>query len=193
MAYATVDENTFYVHGGIRHQSLGGPMTQFYALDLTQNWDTSNPPWRELAPAPYGSHSKHFITIPPDHQTLTIWSTGSLYSVFNYSIADAIWTRLSTTGLAIFGTGFHAATDPTNGAVYVPAAGPYSNQKMSKFSFVTGSSTLIDVPPTLVAAQDGYSFAWCQTRKSFILFTGNTSTPKLFFEYLPSTGQWGTM
>ncbi|KAG0272680.1 hypothetical protein BGZ96_005226, partial [Linnemannia gamsii] len=72
MAYATIDENTFYIQGGNIHPPPGGVVTkvtlQLFSLDLTQNWDAASAPWKRLAipssnlPQTYG----HSMTVSPD-------------------------------------------------------------------------------------------------------------------------------
>lgn len=203
MAYATIDENTLYIHGGVNLQP-GGGMTQlssqFYSLDLTQNWDTSSPPWKVLPVPPLtfslSLSSHHSMTVSPNRQTLTLWSAFPVDTAANYSINTTAWSQvpLTTTslrGLQITGTGLHAATDPTTGLVYIPAAGFHNTNKMARFSFLTGESILIESSPRFgVTAQNSYSFAWCQTRKSFILFSGDATIPAPFFEYSPRTNNW---
>ncbi|KAG0307046.1 hypothetical protein BGZ97_000527 [Linnemannia gamsii] len=196
MAYATVDENTLYVHGGVTLPPPGGGGTsndtsQFFSLDLTQNWDTSNPPWKELTPSPHPTRiSRHSMTVSPNRQTLTIWSTYP-NTAANYSISTASWTPVPLTpGLLVFEIGLHAASDPTTGAVYIPGANILSDKMMAKLSFLTGMSTMIDLPPAIVTARDAYSFAWCQPRKSFILFMGSNATSTSFFEYKTATNKW---
>ncbi|KAF8933979.1 hypothetical protein BGZ47_010568, partial [Haplosporangium gracile] len=47
-AYVTVDESTLYMQGGSSDSTTDITYNQFYSLDLTQSWDTSNPPWSEI-------------------------------------------------------------------------------------------------------------------------------------------------
>jgi hypothetical protein len=130
------------------------------------------------------------MTVSPNRQTLTIWSTYP-NTAANYSISTASWTPVPLTpGLLVFEIGLHAASDPTTGAVYIPGANILSDKMMAKLSFLTGMSTMIDLPPAIVTARDAYSFAWCQPRKSFILFMGSNATSTSFFEYKTATNKW---
>ena len=195
MAYTTIDESTLYIQGGIILPPPGGTAkitSQFYALDLTQDWNATSPPWKALtAPIITATQiSSQSMTISPDRQTLTLWSVYPTV-VLNYSIADASWTKVPlSAGLIISGSGLRAATDPTTGAVYIPGVGPINTNYMVRYNYLTGLVTLINIPLSLVPVLDSYSFVWCQSRKSFLLFAGNVSSMNAFSEYSPSTSQW---
>lgn len=198
MAYTTIDESTFYIQGGIILPPPGGTAkiaSQFYALDFTQDWNATSPPWKALtAPITVATQiSSQSITISPDRQTLTLWSVYPTVAL-NYSIADASWTRVPlSAGLVISGIGLRAAADPTTGAVYIPGVGPLNTNYLVRYNYLTGLVTLINIPLALVPALDSYSFVWCQPRKSFLLFAGNVSSVNAFSEYSPSTGQWNQL
>ncbi|KAF9141053.1 hypothetical protein BG015_001416 [Linnemannia schmuckeri] len=195
MAYATIDESTMYIQGGITLPPPGGTAKltpQFYALDLTQDWNVTNPSWKALTPPSnaVSQISSQSMTVSPDRQTLTVWSVFPTVAL-NYSVSNASWTKAPlSAGLIISGAGLHAATDPTTGAVYIPGTGPLNSNYMVRYNYVTGLINLINIPLTLVAALDHYSFVWCQPRKTFILFAGNASSVNAFSEYSPSTSQW---
>lgn len=198
MAYATIDENTFYIQGGVILPPPGGTVTQvtsqFYSLDLTQNWDAASPPWKQLTtPSNLPQTERHSMTVSPNRQTLSIWLT-SPASIGNYSIKTGTWTPVPLSpNVSISGNSLHAVADPTTGLVYIPAAGLGSSNNMVRFSFVTGQTTLSDIPLRIVSATYAYAIAWCQPRNTFILFTGNTSTIVPFFEYNLASGQWFRM
>ncbi|KAH7056317.1 hypothetical protein BKA57DRAFT_489127 [Linnemannia elongata] len=195
MAYTTIDESTLYIQGGIILPPPGGTAkiaSQFYTLDLTQDWNATSPPWKALTPPTNVATtiSSQSMTISPDRQTLTLWSVYPTVAL-NYSIADASWTRVPlTAGQVISGSGLHAATDPATGMVYIPGAGSLSTNYLVRYNYLTGLTTLINIPMALVPVLDSYSFVWCQARKSFLLFAGNVSNVNAFSEYSPSTGQW---
>ncbi|KAF9120905.1 hypothetical protein BGX30_002890 [Mortierella sp. GBA39] len=195
MAYTAIDESTLYIQGGIILPPPGGTAkitSQFYALDLTQDWNATSPPWKALtAPTTTVTQiSSQSMTISPDRQTLTLWSVFPTAAV-NYSIADASWTKVPlSVGLAISGNSLRAASDPATGAVYIPGVGPLNTNYMVRYNYLTGLVTLISIPLALVPALDSYSFVWCQPRKSFLLFAGNVSNVNAFSEYSPSTSQW---
>ncbi|KAK3846225.1 MAG: hypothetical protein J3R72DRAFT_255318 [Linnemannia gamsii] len=189
MAYATVDENTFYIHGGIM---MDGPyqnsIPQFYSLDLTKSgWDTSSPPWTALT-YPFKVKKAmdlydHSMTVSPDGKTLTTWDRNS---AANYSITSNSWTHILV-DLDI-DINHRPATDPTTGNVYFPGG---SVNSTIKYNFALGHSIIESIPTTLGAITNSWpSFVWCQARKSFILFGGDTNTKNPFFEYTPSNSQW---
>lgn len=202
MAYATVDENTLYIQGGIILPPLGGAAklsNQFYSLDLTQDWNATSPPWKALpSPSQLAQISSQSMTVSPNRQTLTIWSIYPTLAV-NYSLSSASsspssWTQVPlSVGLIVSGTGLQAATDPTTGLVYIPGAGPLNNNYMVRYSYLTGLSTLISIPLTLISVLDSYAFVWCQPRSTFLLFAGNFISVNSFFEFSPLTSQWSRL
>ncbi|KAK3830340.1 MAG: hypothetical protein J3R72DRAFT_478848, partial [Linnemannia gamsii] len=181
MAYATVDEKTFYVHGG-----FGGKLavSQFFSLDLTQeSWNVSSPPWRQLT---YPSHLgdapyDHSMTVSLDGRTLTIWSSLSNL-IADYSIMDKKWTKwpliLDLEGFPLI------AADPTTETVFI-----LKPTYLSKYNAASGFSSEA-IPPSVVNNQYISSFVRSEFRKSFILCTGTDNTPSTFHEYTPSNGQW---
>ncbi|KAK3804798.1 MAG: hypothetical protein J3R72DRAFT_130096 [Linnemannia gamsii] len=197
MAYATVDENTLYVHRGIKtpapNQAIEVP--QFYSLDLTKSgWDTSNPPWTVLTSHDMAlSGDLHSMTVSPDGKTLTTWymrdsKNPNAYLAANYSIADNSWTLVPFSMALEFPQ--RPATDPTTGTVYIPGG---SVNSMIKYNFAQGQIITEPIPPlvkTDFTTLYGYSFVWCQARKSFIFFTSDISIKSSFFEYTPSNSQW---
>jgi hypothetical protein len=202
MAYATVDENTLYVQGGIVLPLPGGSAklsNQFYSLDLTQDWNATSPPWKALpSPPQLAQVTSQSMTVSPNRQTLTIWSIYPTLAV-NYSLSGtpsspSSWTQVPlSVGLIVSGAGLQAATDPTTGLVHIPGAGPFNNNYMVRYNFMTGLSTLISIPLTLVSALDSYAFVWCQPRRTFLLFAGNVSSVNSFFEFSPSMSQWSRL
>ncbi|KAG0307048.1 hypothetical protein BGZ97_000529, partial [Linnemannia gamsii] len=78
MAYTTIDENMFYMQGGVIYGPAGPTTNQFYTLDLTQpTWTTSKPPWKAMVyPETLNlraKNNKHSISVSPDNQNLTFW------------------------------------------------------------------------------------------------------------------------
>ncbi|KAG9071504.1 hypothetical protein KI688_005716 [Linnemannia hyalina] len=189
MAYTAIDESTLYIQGGIILPPPGGTAkitSQFYALDLTQDWNATSPPWKALtSPTTTATQiSSQSMTISPDRQTLTLWSVFPTVAV-NYSITDASWTKVPlSVGLVISGSGLRAASDPATGAVYIPGVGPLNSNYMVRYNYLTGLVTLINIPMALVPTLDSYSFVWCQPRKTYngtkmILFGGDGSGPSV--------------
>ncbi|KAF9541110.1 hypothetical protein EC957_003391 [Mortierella hygrophila] len=184
MAYTAIDESTLYIQGGIILPPPGGTAkitSQFYALDLTQDWNATSPPWKALtAPTTTATQlSSQSMTFSPDRQTLTLWSVYPTVAV-NYSITDASWTKVPfSVGLVISGSGLRAASDPATGAVYIPGVGPLNANYMVRYSYLTGLVTLINIPLALVPVLDSYSFVWSYNGTKMILFGGDGSGPSV--------------
>ncbi|KAF8947286.1 hypothetical protein BGZ47_009674 [Haplosporangium gracile] len=200
MAYATINENTFFIQGGLL---ITGPGTsssntsQFYALDLTQpTWNTLNPPWKPLTyPATFvalSSTSGHSMSVAQDNSGFTMWMASNL--VATYTIGSNSWGQIVPTPPATLfkGSDLQAATDPTTGLVYIPGAAGTPNS-MSVYSSSKGMALSVPMPSTLIAAGSFYSFVWSQVRKTFIYYGGNAATLNPFFEFSPSAGKWASM
>ncbi|KAK3831872.1 MAG: hypothetical protein J3R72DRAFT_244255 [Linnemannia gamsii] len=186
MGYATVDENTLYVHGGGqwgRRQGESVTVPQFYSLDLTiSGWDTSSPPWKAL---PYNPNVES-MTVSLDGKTLTTWCTPG---TANYSIKSNSWTQPVGVNINLLANQ-RPATDPSTGTVYFPGGAVNST---IKYNFEQGQPVIESIPANLFNTGTffQYSFVWCQARKSFILFTDDGFNPNNpFFEYTPSNSQW---
>lgn len=199
MAYTTINENTFFIQGGllITGPGISSNTSQFYSLDLTQpTWNTLNPPWKPLTyPAtlvPLASTAGHSMSVAQDNSGFTMWMASNL--VATYNIGSNSWGQIVPTPPATLfkGSNLQAATDPTSGLVYIPGAAGTPNS-MSVFSSSTGMSLSVPMPPTLVAAGAFYSFVWSKVRKTFIYYGGNAATPNPFFEFSPSAGKWTSM
>ncbi|KAF9120906.1 hypothetical protein BGX30_002891, partial [Mortierella sp. GBA39] len=124
MAYTTVNEDTFFMQGGISYGPAGPTTNQFYTLDLTQpTWATVNPPWRaRVYPESLNliaRINKHSISVSPDKQNLTFWADYPGL-VLNYTIATDTWTQVPTPSQLIFSSDLHSETDPRTGLVYNP-------------------------------------------------------------------------
>ncbi|KAF9912336.1 Multiple epidermal growth factor-like domains protein 8 [Linnemannia zychae] len=192
MAYTTIDEKTFYVHGGVSETEAGE--LQFFSLDLTQDsWDVSNPPWKQL---PYSnvfgnipvSANDHALTVSPDGQTLSLWIGGVLNQFANYSVTDNKWTRLPINYW--FEDELRAATDPSTGDIYFPAGYPKKMDTMVKIDRNLNPTTEA-IPPSVNFTKTGHSFIWNKLRNSFILNVSGPEKPlHPFHEYTPSNGQW---
>ncbi|KAK3830336.1 MAG: hypothetical protein J3R72DRAFT_478845 [Linnemannia gamsii] len=195
MAYATVDEKTFYVHGGHGDSNDGLPIHQFFSLDLTQDsWNVSSPPWRQLTfPSNFFefAESDHSLLVTPDGRTLTVWSG---QTVADYSITAKKWTKVPVSQ-QLSSYKLRAATDPTTGTVYIPAgfvrnAGVEANTtSMVKYNVASGISGE-PLPPSVAIYREPVAFVWSKVRKSFFMYTDRGDLANPFYEYTPSNGQW---
>lgn len=205
MAYATINEKTFYVLGGARPSGIGISFTyppQFYSLDLTQHgWNTSNPPWKmmryPLALQPDSVASSNYsIADSPDNRTLDVWVVVDPNMLVKYDFGNDTWTQVPVNN-SVHGTGVRAVTDPTTGLVYFPGGGG-SNSDMVVYDSNTGLFTNGPSNSSVVTVEPFYSFTWNSQLNKFIYFTGNVSTANVstvnpFYEFTPSTGQWSQM
>lgn len=193
-AYATVDENTFYIQGGSNVSNSDIKYDQFHSLDLTQNWNITNPPWSAVAVGTVPARLKtvfHSISLSRDRKTMTFWNMYSLpfYST-NYHLDTNTWDDVSIpqslqpSGLALA----RAATDSTTDRVYIP--GGASNNSMLMYDSSSKNSTALANPPAVNGTSTnwiGYSFVWSELRKSFLLFGGLfTPASSYFYEYKPT-------
>ncbi|KAG0252935.1 hypothetical protein BGZ95_006493, partial [Linnemannia exigua] len=135
MAYTTVDENTFYVHGGRAnpelHGGIGEVKSQFFSLDLTRSWKTSDAPWTALSYsddfAAQSPPTGHSMTASQDGQTLTFWMTGPTL-IIGLDFSERSWIYYqSKFNIPDNKYNLHAARDPTTGLVYIPGAGASDN------------------------------------------------------------------
>ncbi|KAG0063797.1 hypothetical protein BGZ89_009603 [Linnemannia elongata] len=150
-AYATVDENTFYIQGGANVSNIDIKYDQFHSLDLTQNWNVTNPPWSAVAVGTVPARLKtayHSTSLSRDRKTMTFWNIYSLsfYSI-NYHLDTNAWDDVSIpqslqpSGLALA----RAATDSTTDRVYIP--GGASNNSMLMYDPSSKNSTGLANPP----------------------------------------------
>ncbi|KAG0054383.1 hypothetical protein BGZ90_005990, partial [Linnemannia elongata] len=150
-AYATVDENTFYIQGGSNVSNTDIKYDQFHSLDLTQNWNVTNPPWSAVAVGTVPAQLKtvfHSISLSRDRKTMTFWNIYSLsfYST-NYHLDTNTWDDVSIpqslqpSYLALA----RAATDSTTDRVYIP--GGASNNSMLMYDPSSKNSTALANPP----------------------------------------------
>ncbi|KAF9997297.1 hypothetical protein BGZ80_001667 [Entomortierella chlamydospora] len=207
MAYASIDEKTFYIHGGEENKT-GPGLNQFFSLDLTQSgWNASNPPWKAISLGSGGVASpvdyQHSMTVSKDKQSLIIWGRASGLSV--YHIPNDTW--ISTTALPQGSTlqpeGLHAVTDPTTGLIYVPSG---ANDAQSMMQYDPSNPTVAAVLPMPSTLSDPvrklgvsyYSSVWSTQRNSMLMYGGGIFEPPgiddiakpFFFEYIPSNKSW---
>lgn len=202
MAYATVNEKTFYIQGG--DPGEGSFTNQFYALDLTQpNWDTSNPPWSILGPgaglAGGPTSAYHFMAVVDYGQSLMIWSTLDRNNVATnsgriteYKISNSTWLeQLKSNGYnSAFapypGFAKSGATDPGTNLVYVPAISLkdtgltiYNITEAAVSNIFGGAATTAQMPPPLVEGRvlSGHSTVWIENRGSLLVYGGRFEVP----------------
>ncbi|KAF9360949.1 hypothetical protein BGX26_006943 [Mortierella sp. AD094] len=204
MAYATVGGNA-YIQGGATDTNLTS-VNQLFALDLTQIWNVSNPPWKSLN---VGSGSQlapfdvaHSMIVSRDQQSLAIFGTSTLNSSLNistYNIASNSWSKPDSVLLPNVTqslSGLAAVADPNTGLIYIPGGGN-EGQNMMEYNPSTGSSQLLPMPTEYASKSVRYFTAvWSSQRNSILLYGGfyNASGTDVAFadlyEYLPSAASW---
>ncbi|OAQ22197.1 hypothetical protein K457DRAFT_26296 [Linnemannia elongata AG-77] len=168
-AYATVEESTLYIQGGIDTDSSGDLYDQFYSLDLTQSWDTSSPPWSEVLtvgsiPAGLKGARGHSISLSRKQKTLTFWNiNGSDAHAASFHLSTNSWEQLPTffmpkqklNNVQIC----TAVADPRTDQVYIPGA---SDRGMLVYSLESKSSSIREMERTAKNSTfwSGYSFVW---------------------------------
>ncbi|KAF9152042.1 hypothetical protein BG015_005868 [Linnemannia schmuckeri] len=201
-AYTTVDENTLYIQGGANVAISSTTYNQFFSLDLTRSWNTSNPPWSEVPTAAGGriparlKTSFHSMSLSKDRKTLTIWDMYNAppYGV-NFRLDTNKWEDLPAlpqipSDLKVL----KAATDATTDRVYLPGGSP--GNRMLAYDPSSKTSTGLAMPPGGTAASwNMYTFAWNDVRRSFLYFGGYDPVGSSFFyEYAPAAATpWTTL
>ncbi|OAQ22198.1 hypothetical protein K457DRAFT_37218 [Linnemannia elongata AG-77] len=194
-AYATVDENTFYIQGGTDVTNSSITYNQFFSLDLTRSWNTSNPPWSEVITAAGGrmparlKASFHSMSLSKDKKTLTFWD---LYNTppygSNFHLDTNKWEDLSALPAQIPDRlkVLKAATDATTDRVYIPGGAP-GNEMLAYDPFSKAFSVIAVPPGGTPLSWSTYTFAWNEVRRSFLYFGGyEMPGPSYFYEYAPA-------
>ncbi|KAF9330766.1 hypothetical protein BGZ91_012390, partial [Linnemannia elongata] len=176
MAYATIDESTLYIHGGFNgtNSNYTTRFNQFFSLDLTQNWSTSDPPWTQILA----------VGSTPDRLT-TAGHTMSISQSQNSQgfLRDAV-TVWDMPGPLRF---YQAATHPETGRVYIPGC---AGTSMLGYDRSTSTTSVLPMPYLgNITSWNGYGFVWNAVRGSFFLFggVGAPSEVSYLYEYKMST------
>ncbi|KAF9129083.1 hypothetical protein BGW39_004482 [Mortierella sp. 14UC] len=114
------------------------------------------------------------MSVSQDGKTLTTWNAGATL-VANYSITSDSWTQVPYAVNGLTGV-LHATTDPTTGAIYLPAGSPTNPSDMLKYTYATGQAVIETIPSTLVVIKSYYSFVWSYNGTKIILFGGHVGT-----------------
>ncbi|KAG0286344.1 hypothetical protein BGZ97_007468 [Linnemannia gamsii] len=197
-AYATVGENTLYIQGGANVANPSLKYNQFFSLDLSRSWNTSNPPWAEVTVTGIPARLKaafHSMSLSKDSKTLTIWDMYSSppYSV-NYHLDTKKWETLPVPSIQqpFVSNICKAATDPTTDRVYIPGG---SDTSMIAYDPSSKASSTIPMPSGGTSLTwSKYTFAWNDVRQSFFYFGGYESPANsYFYEYAPAAATWTAM
>jgi hypothetical protein len=191
-AYITVNENTLYIQGGSNVSTSAIAYNQFFALDLTQSWNTSSPLWSEVTSTDIPARLRtffHSISVSRNYKTLTFWDVyySPPYAV-NYQLETKKWEKLPALPLQrpLVDKVSKAATDPTTDQVYIPGG---AGSSMLTFDPL---SSIVDTLPMpsggRATSWNACTFSWNDVRKTFLLFGGfDTPGSSYFYEYKPSS------
>ncbi|KAF9952845.1 hypothetical protein BGZ72_005877 [Mortierella alpina] len=206
-AYATVDEKALYVQGGFTNLTGGASLQtdQFYALNLSHNWTSSNPPWTALTdidgrrpPLSWGNS----MAVSKSKESLIMWATQGYDSVdsglLSFSIAAKSWAAI-TEPLPVEHTTWYklkSVVDPDTGLVYIPS-GWNNGTSMAIYNPEGSSFTSVPMPSfEIMTPTVGYSTAvWSTQRKSILIYGGlnylnvHVGNPYLI-EYVPGGTGW---
>ncbi|KAF9138722.1 hypothetical protein BGX30_008820 [Mortierella sp. GBA39] len=181
MASASQINKALIIYGGKAQMNPDATNNQLFALDLTvPRWEASSPPWRYLT-APTSGQSPRYL----DRNTMVMSSDESQVLLFDrnfpflstYNVTSDSW--LSTLELPhsiTFGSNYTTAMDPVWGTVYLGSGG--ANGTMMVYNATSHDSWAQDMPPKtqLSTSVQGYSFVYCASRKSILLFGGRSFT-----------------
>ncbi|KAF9142471.1 hypothetical protein BG015_000844 [Linnemannia schmuckeri] len=189
-------------------------------------WDTINPPWSYVpiaVPLPVNlTTSFHSMSVSPDRNTFMIWDSALPGSLTSFDMFKEAWTSLAVpVQLQISLKELKAATNPLTGKVYIPlgdrdtnmliwdparpnsgagaaAVGATPSGAAPDATAPSGAGTIsYELMPAAVGKGSiGYTWTWCPSRKTFILFGGKPGadpTAPYLHEFQPKTNKWTEM
>lgn len=184
MGFASQINKALIIHGGKAQLNPDAFNSQTFALDLTvPRWDTSSPPWRYLT-APVSLQAaknldKTSMVLSSDETRVLVFDRDSPY-LSTYDIASDTWLdRISLPDPPIFSyrMNYTVALDPLTNVAYLGRGAKYGTTMMV---YDTTNLHYWDQPmpdnTTLSSDVQGYSFVYCASRKSILLFGGKSTT-----------------
>ncbi|KAG9071515.1 hypothetical protein KI688_005727 [Linnemannia hyalina] len=178
MAFASQINKALIIHGGKAQMNPDATNNQLFALDLTvPRWEAFSPPWRYLT-APTSGQSPRFLdrntmVMSPDESQVLLFDR-NLPFLSTYNVTTDSW--LSTLELPhsiAFGTNYTTAMDPAWGTVYFGRGGN-AGTTMPVYNIASHEIWAQGMPLStqLPTSVQGYSFVYCPSRKSILLFGG---------------------
>ncbi|KAF9143071.1 hypothetical protein BGX30_001446 [Mortierella sp. GBA39] len=189
-------------------------------------WDVTKPPWSNVPhdvdlPANLTTAS-HSISVSHDHNTLMIWDPNSPGSLTSFDMSTGLWTLSAVpAGLQFSLKELRAVTHPLTGKVYIPlgdrninmlvwdpatassgagaaAVGPTPSGAAPDGTSPSGVGTVGSelMPDAVKEGMNGYTWTWCPSRKTFILFGGRPGadpTAPYLHEFQPKGSKWTVM
>ncbi|KAF8933977.1 hypothetical protein BGZ47_010566 [Haplosporangium gracile] len=180
MAFASRINKALIIHGGKAQMNPDATNNQLFALDLTVSlWEASSPPWRYLT-APTASQSPRFL----DRNTMVMSSDETKVLLFDrnfpylatYNVTSDTWLdKQNLPPSFAYGFNYTTAMDPASDVAFLGRGGA-NGTMMMVYNTTSHDSWPQPMPvstqlPTNV--QD-YSFVYCPSRKSILLFGGKS-------------------
>ncbi|KAF9931269.1 hypothetical protein FBU30_010498 [Linnemannia zychae] len=171
------DEKTLYIRGGSTTVNPVNPTGQFYALDMTKSWNTTDPAWQTITSDSKATYYNSLALSSPNQ--LIEWSLDPGMTIFNLSPPSGTSSPYPSGLNRQFG--MQIAVDPTTGMAGVPCA---ASNGTAMVTFKAGEWTITTVAmPTTGLAQriSHYSFVWSSVRSTengtkMIVFGGQRAT-----------------
>ncbi|KAF9978044.1 hypothetical protein BGZ73_003971 [Actinomortierella ambigua] len=193
---------SLYIQGGNIDFRDPNPIRtgQFYRLDLSVPWNTSQPAWYKLKDGPVNAIFPAVFSL--DEKTMITFHSGiSTTFAYKYSVDSDTWSPSSLRVSNPDFQGINAVTDLSTGLVYVAAgySSPYRDN-MDVFDFAIDDIRSSKLPPSSQAfeARAYYTNVWSRFRKSILYFGGYNASlapvsSAVVTEYVPSTQVWSTL
>ncbi|KAH7056292.1 hypothetical protein BKA57DRAFT_433807 [Linnemannia elongata] len=189
-------------------------------------WDVTSPPWSYIpigVPIPANlTTAFHSMSVSSDRNSFMIWDPNSPGSLTSFDMSKETWTPLVVpAGFQISEKGLKAATNPLTGKVYIPlgdrkmlmlvwdpvttsfgagaaALGPTPSVAAPDGTLPSGAGTVSSelMPDAVKEGMIGYTWTWCPSRKTFILFggiPGTDPTAPYLHEFQPKGSKWTVM
>ncbi|KAF9163048.1 hypothetical protein DFQ26_002991 [Actinomortierella ambigua] len=193
---------SLYIQGGNIDFRDPSPLRtgQFYRLDLSVPWNTSQPAWHKLKDGPVNAIFPAVFSL--DEKTMITFHSGtSTTFAYKYSVESDSWSPSMLRVKNPDFQGISAVTDLSTGLVYLAAgySTPYRDS-MDVFDFAIDDIRSTKLPPSSQAfeARAYYTNVWSRSRNSILYFGGYNASlgvveTAVVTEYVPSTQVWSTL
>ncbi|KAK5823557.1 hypothetical protein F5H01DRAFT_363222 [Linnemannia elongata] len=180
MAFTSRINKALIIHGGKAQMNPDATNNQLFALDLTVPlWETSSPPWRYLT-APTTNQSprlldRNTMVMSPDESQVMLFDSNTPYLAMYNVTSDSWLTRQNLPPSFAYGSNYTTAMDPASGIVFLGRGGG-NGTMMMVYNATSHDSWTQPMPSStqLPVYVQGYSFVYCASRKSILLFGGKT-------------------
>ncbi|KAG0309189.1 hypothetical protein BGZ98_004714 [Dissophora globulifera] len=186
MSSVFIEGKSMYIHGGTA-ATTSPPIGQTFSIDLSTNWNTSQPTFKKLADD--FSDYKYASALMSDNQN---WFLLSNQTAHKYTMGNDTWSVIGTSGNVNNVQGLGAATDPSAGLIYI-VNGWQDNGTISMQQY-NPANNQIGVQPTqpTLAGVVSFAVAWSTVRQSLLVQGGTTITTNTLqrglYEYVPNSG-----